>query len=302
MNGLEHYKSRQHLSPSSLCVMARCPRKFFYQCGVGLTDVIESIPMVFGEALHCALPFAFTGELDKALDAFDKVWMGREGDKVRHRAKAIAIIKNFFETHSSDKSIYLPQLPPKSGVRVDDPRSAYELPFAIDVGLPIPLVGRIDCCGRHRDTGEFVGVEFKTASRTGTTYFQAFTRSPQFVAYALALETMTGEKVDTIFLEVIPTMVTNDSPFIVPISFLHHYYEPFLQWIQYTFHLMKDCEDREEWPQNFAGCNSYASFGMAGYSCPYESLCKLRDWTDGMEMYERVESKPFIIEGCEGGE
>lgn len=296
MKGYEHYNKLKHLSPSSLACFSRCPRKYFYEKGCRLSTPVESIAMKFGEAMHFALPHAYSGDLESALKAFDSIWEGRVGDDVRNRGKAINLISNFINSHAEGKCIYIPQAPPKSRVKTKDCRSGYELAFGLDVGIDVPLVGRIDCVGKHRDTGKIVGVEYKTASRMGITYFEAFQRSPQIIAYSLALETLSGERVDTFFLEVIPTQKSNESSTLVPINFMHHCYEDFLKWVRYVYALIELCEKSEDFPQDFNGCNSYSSYGSAGYNCPYADLCSMSDWTEGLNFYTKDDYQPFIIE------
>ncbi len=299
MKGFELYKKKGHLSPSSASVFARCPRRYFYKCGCNLVTSTDSIPLRFGEAIHFALPQAYTGDREKAIKAFDSIWEGREGDSIRNRAKALDLIDEFIISHAGCKCIYKPQAPPKGGVTVKDPRSGYELPFAIDVGLPIMFVGRIDCCGRHRDNNSVVGVEYKTASRMGTTYFESFQRSPQIIGYALALEILSGEPVDTFFLEVLPTQKSSSTPVIVPINFMKRNYEDFIKNLQLLYQRLEICENEEEFPQNFFGCNSYSSYGMAGYSCEYAPLCEAGDWTQAVDFFEVNTYEPFIIAGKE---
>jgi len=296
MKGFEHYKSKEHISPSSLSVFTRCPRKYFYQNGCRLQPPTSSTAMLFGEAMHYALPHAHKGEIDKAFSAFNSIWKDNAGDNIRNSARAMLLIENFANAHSKNRSIYIPELPPKSNVKVTDCRSAYELAFAIDIGEDIPFVGRIDCVARHRDTGKLVAVEYKTASRLGNTYLESFRRNPQVIGYALALEALAGESVDTVYVEVLPTQKTQTQPIVIPINFLYNSYEPFIQSIKYYVQQIKQCEEMQNFPQNICACNSYSSYGMAGYNCPYVELCELKDWTLAKDDYIVNDYNPFIIE------
>jgi hypothetical protein len=296
MKGFEHYKSIDHISPSSLSVFSRCPRKYFYQIGCRLQSPVTSNALLFGEAMHYALPHAYEGDIDKAFKAFNSIWKDAAGDDIRNSARAMLLIENFTEAHSKNRSIYIPELPPKSNIKVTDCRSAYELDFAIDIGENVPFVGRIDCVARHRDTRKLVAVEYKTASRLGNTYLESFRRNPQVIGYALALEALARESVDTVYVEVLPTQKTQTHPVVIPVNFLYNAYEPFIQGMKYFLQQIRHCEEVKEFPQNICACNSYSSYGMAGYNCPYLELCELKDWTLGKDDYTVNNYNPFIIE------
>jgi len=67
-------------------------------------------------------------------------------------------------------------------LKIEDSVSDMEVPFALDIGLAVPLVGRVDCLGLHRDTREPWGIEWKTTSELSTRFLEGFTFNPQVCA------------------------------------------------------------------------------------------------------------------------
>ena len=79
------YEVRDHLSPSSICKFARCPRLFFYSSGCRMKAVEASTAMTYGSAMHHAIPFMYDNSIDKAMAAFAQVWEDHDQDNDRPR-------------------------------------------------------------------------------------------------------------------------------------------------------------------------------------------------------------------------
>jgi len=185
-NSLE-YKERTYLSVSTLLDFKRCPRRFFYR-KLGLTSRVEPTALIYGSAMHKAVPIAVTEGIKPAIAAFLSVWGKTVAKDTMNVERAIASLSHFIHTHEGRKSIYKFLPPPSGALEVEDLVSDYEVPWILDIELDIPLVGRIDALVEHRDTGELWGWEFKTVGRSvGSYFFESFEMNIQILTYALAL-------------------------------------------------------------------------------------------------------------------
>lgn len=301
MTGLEHYRPRKHLSINSLTNFARCPRRFFYNSGCGLVGGSISA-MVFGEAMHSALPSAYLGQIGVAHDKFQRIWnlgvaesRAFEDDK-RNNERALAMIENFAETHLPGQAIY-DLLEPPGGLKPPqglETGSNWEIPFAIDIGLDVPLVGRIDGLARHRDSKEIYALEWKTTSEMSSRFFEGFGLSPQLLCYSLVLAA-SGLEPRGAILEALRVSPSNAETMALPIEIEPWKHIEFLKWAQFHGKLLLECERLGEFPRHFSGCSTYSMFGQVGYTCDYKSLCSFEDWTTMRATMETRPEKEFII-------
>jgi len=285
MKGFEFYEPKPHCSVSSLCCMYRCPRYYFYRCGCRLGLEGEHPALKFGEAIHAAIPYAFIGDIEKAMSLFSTVWGTTPEDRKRNPIRAEAMLKDFARAHQSGNSIYTPLPAPPNRATTERALSEYEVPFVVDVGIPVPFVGRIDCRGKHRDTGKTWGVEYKTTSELGQCFINSFALSPQVLCYALALKVLVDEDLEGYFIEGLLVAEKSCNTLAIPITIRPHFIKAALQWIGNTYSKIQACEENQDFPPDYAGCNPYHAFGRAGYSCMYEPLCSVEDWTSLKDMY-----------------
>lgn len=286
MPGFDSYLPAPALSVSTLVSFSRCPRKYFYSFGVEI-GTEEHIALKFGEAIHAGLGYAFSSDLTNAMRKFDLVWQDREGDAKNNRIAGSKIFLQFGEAHALSRSIYK-LLPPPSGILpIADRISDYEIPFAIDIGLSVPLVGRIDGVCEHRDTGEKWVLEFKTTSEMSSRFFSGFTINPQLIAYTLALRTfgipVRGAMVEGIFK---PKGVTGKNDCMTqPVFVTDSMIEDFLTWARWNGSQILACEKYKNFPKDISSCVPYSQFGQPGYTCDFQPLCLMKDWTVGRSMY-----------------
>ena len=296
MNGFEFYQPKGWLSPSAASSFSRCPRHYFYNQGCGLATSEEGAALVFGGCIHRAIPYAFKGDLTKAMEVFCSGWKAELQDEKRNPMRAKAMLESFYDSHKNEKSIYNPIPSPENRLKVEEHNGEYEVPFAVDIGLDVPLVGLVDCLARHRDTNEIHVVEFKTSSQLSNMFLQAFDMSPQVLTYALAMRILLNEKIAGVFVEGLLVSKVSCSTIVVPISIKDFNLEETLSWLKSIHLRIRECESKEDFPKHFSGCNSYDMFGMPSYTCPYAPLCKTTEnWVDLMSMYiikERKET-PF---------
>jgi len=280
MEGFEHYTPKEHLSPSSLCNFARCPRRFFFSNGCNLCSKAEIPAFVFGEAIHKGLPWAFRGDLDKALEEFQSVWREELDDDKRNKHRARLMFWSFSTTVPKDLFQLIPPLQ-----QVGEEVSQDETTFAVDVGAHLPFVGRIDAIAQHRDRDEYWAVEYKTSSQLGSTFMTGFELNPQVLSYALAVSTMTTKPVGGTLLIGLLVAKKSQNTLCLPIRIRKHLFKSTVKWIQLKAAEIYACEQAQEFPQNFSLCNPYSSFGMPGYTCEYQPLCLEENWTKLKEMF-----------------
>ena len=266
-----------------------------------MSEPEEHPALGYGSALHAAIPWLLRGDLDKALVAFATVWGERDelGDAKRNTKRARALMESYMRAHQGGRSIFEIVQPPGQRLEISDGISDDEIPFAVDVGLPVPLVGRIDACGRHRDTGELYAVEYKTTSYLGTNFFMGFEYNLQILAYVLALGTMTQEPVKGAIVEGLQVAKTKAETMGVPITVQAWKLREFMGWLKRMVGLLLGCEVEGEWPKSPCGCSSFSMFGgLPSFPCPFMGLChQVEDWVVLKDLFVVREWAPFKVEG-----
>ncbi len=295
MPGYHHYTPRTYLGITELATFARCPRRFFFSVGCSMTAQ-EAVALKFGEAIHAALPYAFFQQLDVAFQAFDAVWQDRGGDEKRNRENARLILLSYAASHTKGRSIYELIPPPNGLVRTTDAISEYEIAFAIDIGLPVPIMSRVDGLCRHRDTGELWALEFKTSSELSTRFFQGFIINPQVYAYTLACR-LYGLDVKGTIVEGIGVSKTKHESICQAIPVTPFQIDDFVEWARFVGHQIIACEEHKHFPKDISGCAPYSQFGQPGYQCDFTTLCTTKDWTELKSMYTVKEPRqlPFAV-------
>lgn len=301
MNGLNHYSNRTHFSVSSLVAFARCPRKYFYSSGCRL-GTEEHLALKFGESMHASLPLAFHGRYEESVSTFMTIWKDRDekGDDKRNSTQAKKILLDFTVSHSQGRSIYKLLDPPAGKLQIEDSISPWEIPFALDIGLSVPLVGRIDGLCSHRDTGRFWGLEWKTTSEMSTRFFEGFTFNPQIIAYTLALRSY-GIPAEGVMVEAIPVQKTSTSSACQPVFVSDSMIDDFVKWAQWIGGQILECEKLGAFPKDPSACTPYSQFGSPGYQCEYLKLCLVNDWTQLKDMYVKRDDRPFRLAGSGDG-
>jgi hypothetical protein len=286
-------------SGGGLTTFSRCPRRFFYSSGLRLqAGTGVGTALKFGEAIHAALPQAFFDDVPGAFASFLRVWGSTPEDDKRNPRTAKLILEDFASSHANGHSIYqlLPPPPgiPKLGERISD----YEIPFALDVGLSRPLVGRVDALAQHRDTGELWAIEWKTSSEMSTRFFDGFTFNPQVLCYTLALRSY-GLPVRGAIVEALKVSIAKakaQETLSQPIFVDDCHIQDFLTWVRYVGTQIEDCEKHQEFPKDMSACTPYSQHGSAGYQCEFMPLCLVPDWTSLLPMFGTREPRPFELE------
>jgi hypothetical protein len=304
----------------------RCPRKYFYEkCGVTSKD--EATALVYGSAMHKAVPHLFTkGGIEAAIPAFQSVWDESLTDSKHSTQRAIAQLSHFAHTHTTDRSLYwLEQPPPNPGITLADDVNDFEIPFVLDVGLRVPIAGRIDGWCRHQD-GSLWAWELKTSGRLTSSMFDSLEFNPQLLTYALVCSTFTKEKIRGVMFEVILKDAKKVDNMSHPVPVQDHHLQDIALWLRYWGELLLACEDRCEdirlrneqagsdlrstvgggmediakaFPKNFAGCSAYPLFYQTGSVCDFVSLCRTPEWKSLLEYYD-IKPEHNLIELTRG--
>lgn len=284
-NPKAQYVRRSYLSYSSLMSFARCPRRYFYQKS-GLAPYDEGPALSYGTAMHKAVDIAVTEGLDAAMAAFESLWDEGLADEKRNLKRAKAQIGHYLHTHQGGRSIYKILPAPDVGLPPDPERSKFEIPFVVDVGLPVPIAGYIDGWGTHRDTGEFWAREFKTTSRLTAQLLDGLELNPQILTYALILQTVTARPIRGVMWEAMLIDKTKVDNITHPIPIEEHQLAHALTWLKWQGSMLLECEERQEFPKNFAGCSPYPMFYTPGFTCDFHNLCRVPNWRQLEDMFQ----------------
>ncbi len=292
------YRKRDYLSVSTLLSFARCPRRYFYQKN-GLGPIEEFPALSYGSAMHKAIPPASMGDFDAAWDAFSSVWDDTIANDTRNNERAYKSLQHYCHTHTKGRSLFKFIPPPQGNIEVTEEVHEYEVPFAIDIGLPIPLVGRIDGIVEHRDTGRIWGYEFKTAGRMNANFFDSFEMHIQILTYALVLRTLTSEPLQGVMVEGMLCAKNKVENMVHPVYVQDHHIEDIVIWLKYQGEMLLAMEERylsqgTDFPKDFTGCTAYTNFWIPSYRCEFADMCRVPDWKMAKSLYaERPEHKFF---------
>lgn len=306
------YRPRDYLSYSTLMSFCRCPRKYFYEkCGIYPHD--EAIALHYGTAMHRAVSTIMEKGIAEAHKDFMKIWSesGCAGDDKRNPMRALDQLSHFYHTHVGDRSIYRMLPPVESNVVLPEDVSPNEIVFALDVGLRVPIVGRLDGWCEHRDSKDAYAYEFKTTSRLTSNMFDSLELNPQVLTYALVTKTMTGRDIKGVMFEAMLIDKTKVDNITHPVPIQEHMLDDILIWLRYMGELLLSCEDRlaagltDAFPKNFSGCSAYPMFYQTGSKCEYENLCRVPKWQDMVRYFQiRPEHKmiDLTVKGTKPGE
>ncbi len=306
------YRPRKYLSISTLLDYMRCPRKYFYaKCG--LSSLEEPLAPQYGLAMHKAIPTALALEdLDAAMKDFLSVWEETEDkisesfdgveDPKRNRKTARRTLQHFIHTHKSSKSLYKLYQPEWTGmIQTDKKTSDFEVPWVIDIGLDIPLVGRFDGACRHRDTDEEWLWELKTTSRLNSNFFEAHEMYPQTLTYSLVAKTLFGVDIKGVMVEGVLVSKTKVDNIVQPVPVLDHHLQDILTLLQINGQRLLDMEgamenltDATPFHKDFSGCTPYPHYYMPGWRCDYADLCRAPDWKPFTGMFNVREEHDFL--------
>jgi hypothetical protein len=290
------YKKLRWLSITSLVEFSRCPRKFFFNKRLRLGQEGFKAPApTFGTALHEAIPMVIKGS--SIIDGMLKVkelFPEELQTPDKNYDIALKLLSQTADLFNSSTPPFDLLDPPENAISIPG-RSPYEVAFAVDIGLSIPLVGFIDGRVKQHVTKSIGPLEIKTASRTGNQLFESFQFNPQLICYAFVMSLLTKEPVDLAMTMVLRTtknpIISIDPIYIDPDS----YYDSFIEWARYQGGQILEMEKRMIFPKNIAACSTYPQFGMGSYQCYYKTLCQSQNWPDVAGHLSQGEEHPFAL-------
>ena len=291
------YIPKKWLSISSLKEYARCPFKFMLSSGSRLRPPGTRSAFDFGTALHKALPMVLINEPQKAFEAFMDCWDEDLNDAKRNPRRALETLNEFSRVHNPATSLYDIMEPPQGILNVDDKISDYEIPFAIDIGLPggIPLVGRIDALVKLRDTGEIFPLDWKTTSQLTANIVEGFETDPQVLGYSLAAEVITGKSIPGSIVEFIRVSTSKNEILPKPYRVPRFQVQSFIEWARYIGTQILASEERGYFQQDWSACYPYPQFGSHGFQCDYMDFCRTKEPETMLPMFNRSEERPFDL-------
>lgn len=302
------WREPKWISISSLMDFVRCPRRYFYRKILGLAEVEEHPALTFGSGIHAGIGWLFghPDDFEGALAAFKREWKDRDllGDSKRNSDMATKVLLAWMSRHNPGQSLYEPVKPPQALLNTSAPvevHSDYEVPFAVDLGLGIPLVGRIDCFVRHRDTKALRVLELKTSSEASQRVLDGFRLSGQILTYAVAARAG-GVDVSGGFVEVLPVQKTTNDPLLAVIDTPDHLLDDTVKWLKWSISSLLYMWEHRDFPKDWSGCNPYFSFGMPGYNCNFERLCAVPDYSLLAGTFRIEDEKPFVLATIAGKE
>ena len=295
------YTKRSHLSISSLESYSRCPRMFFYSSGCRLQEP-SSVPYFsYGSAFHLAIPLILsTGDLEQALSAFDTEWDGTLEDQKHNRERAKRSLEDLRRTCYPSKWFSILEPPAEINPPTIQDYSKWEVPWALHVGLPIPLVGRIDGLAKRTGHPELWALEYKTSSEVSNRLISCMSPCPQTIASALYLREVHHLDVAGTIVIIIRKSASKTETLCHPIMMLPHWYDDLLDWVlrkgsQLLAHEQEYLELKRDFPKDLTGCSTLPMFGVPGMSCPYTTLChSTPDWRLQAPLFKIGEPREFL--------
>jgi CRISPR/Cas system-associated exonuclease Cas4 (RecB family) len=228
----------------------------------------------FGEAIHAALPITLTEGYERGLAEFNSIWGHREADEKRNNVTAARILADYAAAQSQRPYRLIK---PDTAIKISNKVSEWEIPFAIDIGMHVPLVGRIDgLCRMNHDDSLWV-LEYKTSSELTARTFTSWELSPQVICYVSYLRATVDEPIQGAMIEVVRVSARDSLTLSNPVWVKDHHVDNFILWARKMAAEIKWCEDNRCFPPHYSGCHPYAHFGQHGYLCSYSTLCQLPD-------------------------
>lgn len=289
----------KYIDPSRFCNIRRCPAMFMLSRLMGLKEQGRTMMAAdYGTDMHEALPHCYSMDnLSKAQEIFKTRWEARNYpfDDKRNIDNANRTLEEFCGTHSGALCAYKP-IKYNVTVPTTTPLSENELPFLCDIGGPLALAGRIDLPIRWNADGSLWALDYKTSQEVSDRLFRNFEGSPAAIAYTLGLSQIAGERAKGLIIEAIRVSKPRAESQMHMIFIQDHQIDNFILQVNRTAEEIISYNEKQEWPQDYSACASYSQFGMAGFICPFKTICDSPDPSSMFKFYDRAEPwHPFDI-------
>lgn len=234
-------------------------------------------------------------DLSKALSEWTRVFGTTPPDERRNLSQATLSLAHYAATHKRGLCLFNLLDPPTGGLGISDDTSPWEIPWAIDIGLDVPLVGRMDGLCEHRDSKELMVWELKTSSEMSARLMTGFELNSQVCAYTLAMRVLTGKPVSGVMMDFVGTK-KNAEDQVHPVRVTDFMLSDTIEALRFTGSMILECEKLQKFPKDFSACTPYQMFGMPGYMCEYKNLCHgTEDWTKLKQFYTVKPDRPFDL-------
>jgi hypothetical protein len=175
-----------------------CPRSALYYMLYKREKNIERSSLQFGKILHTALEWRAknprTPEPHRTTQMLDQVFKQFQAytppeDDFRNYGFMVDVVRKYNQTYPEDHPV----------AETTDGKPLVEVPFMVPLGevmyqgrtIPLMWTGRIDRIYRY--DGRLYGMDHKTTSVMGPSFFKEFELSTQLAGYTNAIQTLTGE-------------------------------------------------------------------------------------------------------------
>lgn len=288
-------KSKDHRSVSSVCDFKRCPRRYYWghQLRLQRPSPERDLAMRYGSAIHAAMPFSYVKDMTGAMARFRDVWGDGDsfGDKKRNSLRATDVMADLCALHGAAGYRFEPLKPPQEAP-VGEFTSENEWHFEVDIGLPSgkTLMGVIDAVLREKESGGKYVVEYKTASQIWKTFGEIFVISPQMQTYVMAMR-VSGVDVVGAMVEGVLVAAGKTEVVVVPENYEDEDIEDIIAWWKEADRDLARYETTAkgpmEWRAELSACVPYPQYGLQGWACEFQPLCKARErWEELRGMYE----------------
>ena len=282
------------IDASSISTFTRCPAKYFFSRLEGYSTIGSNhIYLDFGTAMHRALPLCYN-DLSAGIKEFTESWKeyshGNSDDK-RNPGNAMLMLQDFHRLRNPNVCPYEILEFPDVVEPTKDKISLFEVPFAIDIGVPVPAIGRIDIPIRWKSTGHIFACDYKTTAEISGRFFDSFRNSAQTILYTIALHYLTGEDVKGMAIEAIRVSKARCETQIMPLYISDYQIQMFTEYVSSMMDRLLDCNENQQWPKNICSCNGYSQYGHPTSTCEYYNLCNSKNWETQAAGYDK--SEPF---------
>lgn len=256
-------KEKVYFDNTRMSAFRKCPRMFYLRHVKHLVPKKISMAPEYGIRIHDVLKDYYA---DPSLDITELTlhyfadWEDNPFDEKRTKSNAVTIMRGYVKNY------------PKEPWEVIANELPFELPLGETASYQFYLIGRIDLIVQMH--GALYGMDHKTTTRLGDTYFNAFKPNQQIEGYLWGSKQMFGvDNVQGFFINAIlvAKTKTNYKRHLTTRTkaqiqeFEHHT----LTWMQYI-------QDRIDLYQRYSHMRDVA-FPMATEACSYFGGCPYKD-------------------------
>lgn len=253
----------------------KCPKCYYYQYELGLSQKSTNLNTLFGTVLHAARRRWYETEKDLSA-AVETI----RDELVDYTAEPDFIVVDFALYACDAMAAYAKQY---EGDKVE--HVTFELPFETTIG-EFPFTGRLD--GIVVIDGMVWVEEFKTTGLPLTTFLRNMQVDGKTTGYVWAARKLADPRVQGAYLDVLYKR-RNKSGFDFARDVSPRSDEFLAMWERNTIAKLQDiqrCHKTGFWPHNYSSC--YNMWGV----CPYVDLCRFGERPELLAQFRKEETLP----------